>query len=115
MSEARRWIFEPHNGYGSNDPDGEPWPFGYLTLTDPIDPIFELGDVGLRRAPGELAAHAGRIIRAMNERDELIAALREAEESLDAMVRELDLRPDGPNSRALAQVRAALAKADPAA
>lgn len=24
-----RLIFEPHNGYGSLGPDGEPWPFGY--------------------------------------------------------------------------------------
>lgn len=34
-------VFEPHNGYGSRDPDGEPWPFGYVS-EDYGRPIFEL-------------------------------------------------------------------------
>lgn len=34
-------IFEPHNGFGTNDPDGNPWPFGYISEA-PGHPIFEL-------------------------------------------------------------------------
>lgn len=46
MSE--RFIFEPHGGYGTNDPDGDPWPFGYISVVtgDGIpQPLFELNFV----------------------------------------------------------------------
>ncbi len=40
--------FEPHNGYGDTDPDGDPWPFGYISSAvrarAPV-PVFELGVV----------------------------------------------------------------------
>lgn len=38
------WIFEPHGGFGGVDPDGEPWPFGYISAR-PGQPIFELSTV----------------------------------------------------------------------
>lgn len=81
----RRWIFEPHNGYGSSDPEVNPWPFGYLTRTEPLDPIFELGDVGLRRKPGELRAFADLIVQALNERNDLITALKTAQQAFMAI------------------------------
>lgn len=34
--------FEPHNGYGTNDPDGDPFPFGYISTAPAPLPIFEL-------------------------------------------------------------------------
>lgn len=34
-------IFEPHNGFGGDDPNGEPWPFGYIS-EGPGKPVFEL-------------------------------------------------------------------------
>jgi hypothetical protein len=42
MDELR---FEPHNGYGAVDPDGEPWPFGYISTAPTPMPVFELGVV----------------------------------------------------------------------
>lgn len=40
-------IFEPHSLYGERDPDGNAWPFGYISNdTTPNGvplPIFELG------------------------------------------------------------------------
>ena len=39
-------IFEPHNLYGERDPDGNAWPFGYISNEDTPNkvplPIFEL-------------------------------------------------------------------------
>jgi hypothetical protein len=35
------YLFEPHNGFDGLDPDGEPWPFGYIS-TSARYPIFEL-------------------------------------------------------------------------
>jgi len=37
--------FEPHNGYGGNDPDGDPWPFGYISTAPVPIPVFELNVV----------------------------------------------------------------------
>jgi hypothetical protein len=34
--------FEPHNGYGTVDMDGEPWPFGYISTSPTPIPVFEL-------------------------------------------------------------------------
>lgn len=39
------FIFEPHGGFGSNDPDGKPWPFGYISNDNPRSPVFELSIV----------------------------------------------------------------------
>lgn len=51
-------TFEPHNGYGRKDPDGEPWPFGYLSEGDGLpSPVFELTPV-LQRPYEELLAFA---------------------------------------------------------
>lgn len=49
-------IFEPHNGYGSLDPDGEPWPFGYISR-GVGKPVFELSTV-FKGDPDELRALA---------------------------------------------------------
>lgn len=38
------FVFEPHNGYGAKDPDGEPWPFGYIS-EGYGRPLFELRPV----------------------------------------------------------------------
>lgn len=39
MSALPSLKFEPHNGFGGNDLDGDPWPLGFITATFPI---FEL-------------------------------------------------------------------------
>ena len=83
---ARKWIFEPHNGYGTRDPDGEMWPFGYFSLTEPIDPIFELGDVGLRREPGELRRHAEAFVEAANNHHTFRVALHHILDACDTSV-----------------------------
>lgn len=63
-------VFEPHNGYGGNDPDGEPWPFGYIS-EDYGRPIFELRPLFVADY-GEL--HAAAI--AMAAASDLLEALR---------------------------------------
>ena len=55
------WVFEPHGGFGANDPDGNPWPFGYISTSHP-SPIFQL-DVILGWPSDELTANA-RLISA---------------------------------------------------
>jgi hypothetical protein len=45
-------IFEQHNGYGGLDPEGEPWPYGYISEKAGV-PIFELRVI-FNTPPGEL-------------------------------------------------------------
>jgi hypothetical protein len=68
------WIFEPHNGYGGEDPDGEPWPFGYVS-TNKHTPIFELSPI-LDFKFDELLANA-RLIAAAPDLYAALASLRE--------------------------------------
>jgi hypothetical protein len=63
-------IFEPHNGFGSRDPDGDLWPFGYISNDLRHMPIFELTPI-LLISIEELTATAIRMAAA----DELLAAL----------------------------------------
>ncbi len=80
----RPWAFEPHNGYGRKDPDGTPFPFGYISTSFP-SPIFELVPVVLRPVE-ELRANAALIVRAVNAHDDLVAALRAVEAISDRCV-----------------------------
>lgn len=80
----RPWRFEPHNGFGSDDPDGEPWPFGYISEDRPGSPIFELSPL-LGHPAEQLYANAALIVRAVNERDELIIALRKMQFELNTL------------------------------
>lgn len=68
------YRFEHHNGYGSLDPDGNPWPFGYISSTIaggvPM-PIFELNTAGLVYLIEHLVATA-RILAASSD---MLAAL----------------------------------------
>lgn len=48
------WQFEPHAGFGGNDPDGQLWPFGYISAQGPT-PIFELSPI-IAIEPEELLA-----------------------------------------------------------
>lgn len=52
--------FEPHNGFGKKDPDGNPWPFGYIS---DAQPIFEL-NVILKRDRKALTALAKQMAAA---------------------------------------------------
>jgi hypothetical protein len=47
-------IFEPHNGFGGVDPDGVPWPLGYISAGIG-QPIFELSTIF---SPDEFDYHA---------------------------------------------------------
>lgn len=68
-----KWIFEPHNLYGTDDPDGLPYPVGYIS--EGIgQPVFELRDV-VRHLGGD-ALVAARLIAAAPELYEALAALR---------------------------------------
>ena len=67
-------IFEPHNLYGERDPDGNAWPFGYIsddTTSNQVPlPIFELTAMFAgRRTLTETA-------RLMAAADDLFAALK---------------------------------------
>lgn len=64
------WIFEPHGGYGSDDPDGEPWPFGFVSTAGAPAPIFMLSPI-LGFGANLLEAAARRMVAA----PDLIAAL----------------------------------------
>lgn len=67
-------IFEPHAGFGGKDPDGNPWPFGYISTDNPRVPVFELSVIfafpgqNLRDLANKMAAAPA-----------LYAALEEAE------------------------------------
>jgi hypothetical protein len=63
-------TFEPHRGYGSKDPDGNPWPFGYVSTETPT-PIFEL-NVFLEYDRDELLALLKKMIVAVNAHDALV-------------------------------------------
>lgn len=74
LSEFLPLRFEPHNGFGSDDPDGDPWPFGYLSTSHPV-PIFELS-VPVQHDPETLRELVALIVRAVNAHEDLCAALR---------------------------------------
>lgn len=44
-SIGNNFQFEAHGGYGSDDFDGEPWPFGYISTSPTPQPVFELNVV----------------------------------------------------------------------
>lgn len=63
---AGPYLFEPHGGFGSLDPDGDPWPFGYISETAPNgvpSPIFEL-DVVIGRPVEQYEATARLLVAA---------------------------------------------------
>lgn len=71
-------IFEPHNLFGTKDPEGEPWPFGYISEADTPNrvssPIFELSPVlGTPELWAKTAAKLASV-------DDLLAALKEISE-----------------------------------
>jgi hypothetical protein len=100
MAEAKHtpgpWLFEPHNGYGAKDPDGEPWPFGYISTAHP-SPIFELS-TPLVFPHEELVANA-----------RLIAAAPDLLAACQAVLGEWR---DGYGLDCIEQLRAAIAKAE---
>lgn len=79
------WVFEPHCGYGKSNPEGEPYPFGYLSVGPLIMPVFELRQV-INRSADEMYGSAALIVRAVNERDELIAQRDELAAALEELV-----------------------------
>lgn len=79
------WIFEPHNGFGENDFDGDPWPFGYISDgSGAVYPIFslepildlpadELRSVALKMAAaGELYKAAQRALNVLKAQGESV-------------------------------------------
>lgn len=109
MSETEEaWVFEPHNGYGRMAPDGEPWPFGYISekgvragLPSPlfelrpvlVEPIEKLTDAALKMAA------APAMYEALSELVDLMQAVIDG-----------DYTPD---SFTLQPARAALRQASP--
>lgn len=64
------YIFEPHNGFGMTDPDGNPWPIGYISTVNDggiATPVIEM----LPMFDGPLV----RIVALIAEAPELLAAL----------------------------------------
>jgi len=72
-----RWVFKRHSGFGERDPDGELWPFGYISsLPQPL-PIFQL-DVIIDRPRDELTGRENASPRDPNSPHELLVAAVEA-------------------------------------
>lgn len=74
------WVLEKHNGFGKTNPDGDVYPFGYISeLRGAIkSPVFELTPLFV----GEHEANADFIIRASNSHYELIEALTDCRDHL---------------------------------
>lgn len=109
----QQWQFEPHNGFGTNDPDGEPWPFGYISTAPTPVPIFEL-NVVLQLDAGQLADAARLAAAAPEMLAALIWAASMAEEAI-ALRRASDDPEDrsvlGLHEQSLLEARAAISKA----
>lgn len=103
---ARKLIFEPHGGFGRKDPDGNPWPLGYISIDTP-QPIFELG-VFLVYDRDELLALAAKIVSAVNAHDALANCRDILRELIDALPNAPLGKEEGP---LLIRARAALAAA----
>lgn len=78
--------FEPHNGFGGNDPDGEPWPFGYISTAPLPLPIFELRPT-FAFTTEEFRTYAGFIVNACNNHEALVKALEGALVVMESMPR----------------------------
>jgi hypothetical protein len=65
------WAFEPHGMFGRTTPDGDRFPFGYISTDDPRRPIFQL-DTILDFPLDELR----EVARMMAAAPELLAALK---------------------------------------
>jgi hypothetical protein len=62
MSAQHTFIFEPHGGLGTRDPDGEWWPAGYLSLR-PGEPVLEVIPVAFLGDPDpEVLVAAARLV-----------------------------------------------------
>ena len=86
------WCFEPHYGYGTDEPDGTPCPFGYLSTQHP-SPFFVLGtflahDYDELRANALLAASAPDMFAAL---EEIIALDENSIRRSSALVRAADI------------------------
>jgi hypothetical protein len=100
MSALPSLIFQPHNGFGDNDPDGNPWPLGFITATFPIFEMQVVMDhpkmveiaTAMAAAPDMLAALRYVLTRCVSEaayphasiedrkmRDMVVAAIATAE------------------------------------
>jgi len=104
MSESKKqtegaWVFEPHTGFGRIAPDGEPWPFGYISTDSPRAPIFALSPVFVIDYAEMVDA-----ARKMAAANELFAALKEVHWREKAL-------PSLPE-RVRDQIEAAIAKAE---
>lgn len=99
------WRFEAHQGYPGIDPDGQKWPFGYITGRQPI---FEL-NVFLEYPADELRAAAN----AMAAAPDTMAALRELLDLYVGLVNCGDCGFWDPEKEAeVIAARAAIAKAE---
>lgn len=81
-------VFEPHAGFGTKDPDGNPWPFGYLS-DRPGRPVFELNAI-LEGDPSVLRDRVAEIVTACNGFDDACVALKRSEEVREELVRSLE-------------------------
>lgn len=103
--------FEPHNGYGAVDPDGEPWPFGYISTAPIPMPVFELGVVleypadDLRKLALAMAAAPEMVDTLLNAKETLQQLLDNHLDRASTLVRELV-------RKRIAQIDDAIASAD---
>lgn len=105
MSQDKRigepWVFEPHGMFGRTAPDGDRFPFGYISTDDPRRPIFQL-DTILDFPLDELREAALLMASAYD----LMAALKEIVDIVEMCERNGTILPIP-----LTDARAAIAKA----
>lgn len=107
-------TFEPHNGFGGKTPDGDMWPFGYLSTVGPRVPVFEL-NVIVNWSPKVLLAYAHMAAAA----PDMLEALTECAEEIKRLRHEIERLPflgtaysAQRSSQAVERAHAAIAKAE---
>ncbi|MPT23935.1 MAG: hypothetical protein E2577_13645 [Starkeya sp.] len=105
MSALPSLKFEPHNGFGGNDPDGNPWPLGFITAGS--FPVFELQDVMGHPKAREIAV-------AMSAASEMLEALKTTAGNIRSLgpAGALSAAPFANYREWLAVVEAAIARAE---
>jgi hypothetical protein len=88
-AECERLVFEIHNGFGSKDPGGDPWPVGYISVNSPRHPIIEVRAMQVLGSAADWKRAGANLILRLRSHDALVKA---AESALEFAKMELDLR-----------------------
>lgn len=100
MNGGKPYIFEPHNGFGGATPDGDPWPFGYIS-EKPGRPIFELHGGFIKRPAVDLA----RVARLFAMSPELLSIIRDSVEIMDVAIESREKELDGDKDEVMRNLR----------